>query len=313
MNRILIVTGLLIFSASIAHAESADILKERQRENKLTKTTPNIYKVTAKTGVAFKVQTAIGYITTIDLPENAMKVFVGDAELFKVEVYDKQIVVKPLTDYRDAKTNLTAYTKTGRLSFDVSVGPAETADFVVDFRFPTDDILVENAFQEKVQQKKQELEAEYQEKVSQQEEKVAELTQEKFEEELAKGALTKKLKISEKEDGIQINLLSLSEIGAKSYVRFSVLNYSDRDYKIQNIILGKETVRRKGFNLRKEGFIPVDVEVNVEHVIPANSYHYGLLHFDKTVLRKNERLVLKVYEDGKTKPIRFSNIPWEVK
>lgn len=313
MNRILIITGLLMFSLSTAHAESTEVLKERQRENKLTKTTPNIYKVTAKTGVAFKVQTAVGYITTIDLPENAMKVFVGDAELFKVEVYDKQLVIKPLTDYHDASTNLTVYTQTGRLSFDISVGPAETADFVVDFRFPTDDIMVENAFQERIEEKQRELEKDYQEKVSQQEEEVAKLTQEKFEEELEKGALTKKLKMSEKEDGIQINLLSLSEIGARSYIRFSILNYSDRDYKIQRTILGKETVRRKGFNLRKEGFAPVDAGVNIEPVIPANSYHYGLLYFDKLTLRKNERLTLKVYEEGKTKPIRFSKIPWEVK
>ncbi len=313
MKRILIITGLLIFSTQIAHAESTDILAERQRENKLAKTTPNIYKVTAKTGVAFKVQTAIGYITTIDLPETAMKVFVGDAELFKVEVYDKQIVVKPLTDYRDARTNLTVYTKTGRLSFDVSVGPAETADFVMDFRLPEDDALVENAFQDKVRQKEKELETQYQKKVSQQEEKVAELTQEKFEEELSKGALTKRLKISEKEDGVQVNLLSLSEVGTRSYIRFSILNYSDRDYRIQNIVLGKETIRRKGFNLRKEGFVPVEAEVNTEYLILANSYHYGLLHFDKLVLRKNERLVLKVYEEGNAKPIRFSNIPWEVK
>ena len=47
--------------------------------------------------------------------------------------------------------------KNSRLSFDVTVGSPETADFVLDFRFQRH-ALVENAFKEKLEEKKQELE-----------------------------------------------------------------------------------------------------------------------------------------------------------
>ncbi|MBI3312663.1 MAG: hypothetical protein HYZ83_00320, partial [Candidatus Omnitrophica bacterium] len=58
-----------------------DSLKERQHFNKLKRTTRNIYKVTMRSTVAFRLQTALGYVSTIDLPEKALKVFVGDQEL----------------------------------------------------------------------------------------------------------------------------------------------------------------------------------------------------------------------------------------
>ena len=59
-------------------ARTADSdLKERQTFNKLRRSTKNIYKVTMRSGVAYRLQTALGYVSTIDLPEPALKVFVG--------------------------------------------------------------------------------------------------------------------------------------------------------------------------------------------------------------------------------------------
>ena len=114
-------------------------LKERQTFNKLRRSTRNIYKVTMRSGVAYRLQTALGYVSTIDLPEPALKVFVGDQDLFKVEVYERQVLVKPLTDDAEARTNIIIITESGRLAFDVSTGVPETADFVLDYRLPKDD------------------------------------------------------------------------------------------------------------------------------------------------------------------------------
>ena len=310
MRLWIIILLALCFNAGLSHAEDTRA-KERQIANQLARNTPNIYKLTTKTGVAFRLQTAIGYITTIDLPEEALKVFAGDQDLFKVEVYGSQVIIKPMTDYMDARTNLTIYMQKGRLSFDVTVGSPETADFVLDFRFPSDEAIVENAFKEKLEEKKQELEEHYQEELEKQDEKVEQLTQEMFEEALKKGAKTIRLKKSEKHDGIQLNLLSLSEIGGKSYLRFSVLNYSDSDYSLERIVLGKETSKRRGFNLRRESFVPIEFTENIEKTIPKNSYHYGLVSFDKVYLKKNERFVIRLYEQGKVKPLEISKVPVE--
>ena len=87
-----------IFITPSLWAEQTDPRIERRHSNTLTKSTPNIYQLNTKKGVAYQLQTAVGYITTIDLPEEARKVFVGDAELFKVEVYGMQVIIKPMTD-----------------------------------------------------------------------------------------------------------------------------------------------------------------------------------------------------------------------
>ncbi len=307
------ILALLIFcvQAGSAQAEENAAMIERQKQNKLARTTANIYKLTTKTGVAYRLQTAIGYITTIDLPEEALKVFIGDAELFKVEVYGSQVVIKPATDYTDARSNLTIYTQSSRLSFDVTVGSPETADFVLDFRFPSDEAMVQNEFKAKLEAKKSELQEQFQEKEEKQTETVKKLTHEKFEEEIKKGALTKRLKISEKDNGIQVNLLSLTEIGGVSYLRFSVLNYSDKDYELERVVAGKETLRRSGLAMRQESFVPVDISVNADSRFLKNSYHYGLISFEKQYLKKNERFVIKVYEKGNNRSLILKDIPVE--
>ena len=311
MIRWILIFLLLGVNTTHALADDNSAMIERQKQNKLARTTANIYKLTTKTGVAYRLQTAIGYITTIDLPEEAQKVFVGDADLFKVEVYGPQVIIKPATDYTDARSNLTIYPRTSRLSFDVTVGPPETADFVLDFRFPSDEAMVQNEFKTKIEEKKAALEQQFQEKEKKQTETVQKLTREKFEEEIKKGSLTKRLKVSEKDNGIQVNLLSLTEIGGVSYLRFSVLNYSDRDYELERIVAGKETLRRSGLAMRQEGFVPVDISVNVENKIPKNSYHYGLVSFEKQYLKKQEHFVLKVYEKGSSRPLILKDVPVE--
>lgn len=303
--------AFFILWSSVAAANESVSIADRHKENKTARTTLNIYKLPLKPGVAYRIQTAIGYITTIDLPEEAQKVFIGDADLFKAEVYGEQVLIKPATDYPDARTNLTIYTKTSRLSFDVTVGAAETADFVLDFHASDEGALVANEFKTKLDEKKAALESEYQTKAKEQTKTVEKLTQEKLEEEIKRGTVSKKLKISVKDNGIQINMLSLSEIGGENYLRFSILNYSDHDYEVERIIAGKELARRSGVSQHKEGFVPVDVSVNFENKIPKNSYHYGLIRFEKLTLKKNERFVLRFYEKQNNQPLQVDGIPVE--
>ena len=52
---------VLCLNAGISQAEEPPA-KERQLANQLARNTTNIYKLTTKAGVAFRLQTAIGYI-----------------------------------------------------------------------------------------------------------------------------------------------------------------------------------------------------------------------------------------------------------
>ena len=300
-------------------APREQVLKERQHFNKLKRSTRNIYKVTMRSGVVFRLQTALGYISTIDLPEKALKVFIGDQELFKVEVYEKQVLVKPLTDEEDAKTNLVIVTESGRLAFDISVGPPGTADFVLDFRLPeNDEILVQNAFEKRVSEKAGELEKNYQAKEKKLEEKVEKLSEEKLKEKIAQEVKNLKLKASAQNDGVQVNLLSLSQVGEKAYLRFSVLNYSKAPYKVLKVLVGAISQERNFLRTRPSGIIEFPSELSLIDVIQPDSYVYGVAVLDYRVLGKREKTLFRILEDVQDnassknlgRMIELKNFPW---
>lgn len=312
MSRVLKIVLLLALVATTLYAQDSP-MSDRQNINRSSKSLPNIHKFTAKTGVVYKVQTAIGFATTIELPDEALKVFAGDQDLFVVEVYGSEVIIKPATDYTDAKSNLTIYTEKTRLSFDLSVGAPETADFVLDFRYPGDESLVDNLFKKKMNEKKAELEASYQEKLKIEDERVNLLSHKRFEEALKKEAKIKKLnRISVRQNDAGLNLLSLSEIGDRFYLRFSITNYTQGDYSLERVVLGKEIFKRSGFGMVKDSFIPVEFSANIDKTIAKGATGYGLVSFAKIALNANEKLVLRLYQKDKTDPLEISQVPLEV-
>jgi type IV secretory pathway VirB9-like protein len=290
-------------------------LKERQAFNKLRRSTRNIYKVTMRSGVAYRLQTALGYVSTIDLPEPALKVFVGDQDLFKVEVYERQVLVKPVTDDAEARTNIIIITESGRLAFDVSMGAPETADFVLDYRLPKDDeSLVQNAFEKKVEEKAAVIKEDYQQKEAKLEEKAEKLSEDKLKEKVAAGVQSFTLKGSEAKGEVQVNLLSLSRMADKGYLRFSILNYSKVPYKLLKVSVGAIEYERKLLKTQESGNIEFPSELEISKVIQPDSYVYGVIVFDYRVLGKGQKPVLRVFEDalepGSARDIELKGFRW---
>ncbi|HRK61727.1 MAG TPA: TrbG/VirB9 family P-type conjugative transfer protein [Candidatus Omnitrophota bacterium] len=294
-----ITVGFSVLARADDSVQPETVLKDRQHFNKLKRSTRNIYKVTMRSGVVFKLQTALGYVSTIDLPEKALKVFIGDQELFKVGVYEKQVLIKPITDEVDARSNLVIVTDSGRLAFDVSVGAPETADFVVDFRLPEEDeALVQNAFEKKVKEKSNELERKFKSKEEKLNEKAEKISEEKLTAKIASGITIIPLKASAAKDKVQVNLLSLSRSQDKGYLRFSILNYSPMPYRVSKVVLGAVTEERKVLKKEKSGIAEFQSELSLPRVINPDSYEYGVLVFDYRVLGKNENPVFKIIEDA---------------
>ena len=311
MSRVFRIFLILVLVATSLYAQDSPA-SDRQNFNGLSKSSGNIHKLTAKTGVVYKIQTAVGFVTTIELPDEALKVFAGDQDSFVVEVYGSEVIIKPATDYLNARSNLTIYTEKTRLTFDLSVGAPETADFVLDFRYPRDEALVDNLFRKRLDEKKAELEAFYQEKLKKEDERVRVLADGRFEEDLKKEVKIKRLNISGTQNNVRLDLLSLSKIGERYYLRFSITNYSQGDYAPERVVLGKEIFKRNGFGLTKDGFVPVEFSENIDKTIPKGAKGFGLVSFDKVTLNTNEKLVLRLYETGKTDPIEISQVPLEV-
>ena len=291
-------------------------LKERQTFNKLRRSTKNIYKVTMRSTVAYRLQTALGYVSTIDLPEPALKVFVGDQELFKVEVYERQVLVKPVTDDADARTNLIIITQSGRLAFDVTTGAPETADFVLDYRLPQDDeSLVQNAFEKKVEEKAAVIKEDYHQKEAKLEEKAEKLSEDKLKEKVASGVQSFTIKGSSTKGEVQVNLLSLSRMADKGYLRFSVLNYSKTPYKPLKATVGAIEYERKLLIKNQEsGNIEFPSELELSKVIQPDSYVYGVIVFDFRTLGKGQKPVFRIFEDsleqGTSRDIELKGFRW---
>jgi len=181
----------------------------------------------------------------------------------------------------------------------VSVGPADTADFVLDFRLPQDDeALVKNAFDQKVREKARELETHYEEKEKKLDQKAQEISEEKIKEKIAKGVQTIELKKSVAEGEIQANLLSLSQVADKAYLRFSILNYSKTPYRVLGAFLGIQTYEQKFIGKKESGMIEIQAELKLAAVIGPDAYEYGVLQFDYRTLPKGGNPVLRILEDN---------------
>ncbi|MFH1799972.1 MAG: DUF2381 family protein [Candidatus Omnitrophota bacterium] len=324
MKRIISFAVLLLMLFPLAFAfgedakppETADsALKERQLFNKLRRTTNNIYKTSMRSTVAYRLQTALGFISTIDLPEPALKVFAGDQDLFKVEVYENQVLVKPITDDAAPRMNLVIVTASGRLAFDVSVGPPESADFVLDFRLPQEDeTLVQNAFDKKVNEKVTVMEENYREKETKLDEKAEKLSEHKLKEKVASGVQMLSLKGSKSKGGVEVSLLSLSRVEGKAYLRFSVLNHSDTPYRVLKTSVGALDYERRFFIKRESGSVEFPSELVLYPLIRPDARVFGVAVFDYRLLAKAQKPVFRIYEDtpvsGSGRDIEIKGFRW---
>lgn len=301
-----------VSSADAVTKNDAKVQQERKKFNQTTKEKNRIYEVPLRNDVVFKLQTALGYVSTIELPEPALKVFVGDQNLFKVGVYDKEVLVKPITEFEDAKTNLVITTEHHRLSFDVSVGPGETADFILDFKQAGEDVIAENLIQKKVDEKTQEKEAALDARQKNLDGEAKTLAKAKFKEEILKGGESISLKEHSELGDVRVNLISLSRIGDKAYLKFGVRNLSSSPYKISRVVLGYETYEKTKFGFGKEskGVSEIDSELDIKNPVASSDYVYGVLSFDLKALDKNQKPVLLVFEEDGKRNFRITGFKW---
>ncbi|MBI4972092.1 MAG: TrbG/VirB9 family P-type conjugative transfer protein [Candidatus Omnitrophica bacterium] len=301
-----------VSSSDTGTKNDAKMQQERKKFNQTTKEKNRIYEVPLRNDVVFKLQTALGYVSTIELPEPALKVFVGDQNLFKVGVYDKEVLVKPITEFEDARTNLQITTENHRLSFDVSVGPGETADFILDFKQAGEDVIAENLIQKKVDEKTREKEDALDARQKNLEEEAKTLAKAKFKEEILKGGESIPLKEHSELGDVRANLISLSRIGDKAYLKFGLRNLSSSPYKISRVVLGYETYEKTklGFGKESKGVSEIDSELDIKNPVASSDYVYGVLSFDLKALDKHQKPVFLVFEEDGKRNFRISGFKW---
>lgn len=218
---IMAVTGLCLLGQVAYSYDAKQVLKERQEKNKLSEPSLTISELNMHPDALYEAQLAVGYVTTVILPETPLKIFLGDQQLFKAEIYDQYVAVKPATEWLDAKSNLAIFTENGRLALDLSVGPWDTADLLLDFSK-----LNFKSMQEIVEAEKwktiRALQEHYEKKETQLKEDIQAQFKDEFKQAVLKRTESYAYDRENWDDGVLLKLLKLSHVGDKTYLQFYI-------------------------------------------------------------------------------------------
>ncbi|MBI4397804.1 MAG: hypothetical protein HY586_01610 [Candidatus Omnitrophica bacterium] len=292
---------------SLEISEMSSPLAKRRDLNQKTGESPNVYEVEMKPKSVRTIQTAPDYFTIINLPEPALNVYVGNQSLFKVEVYERQVLIKPITGAELAQTNLHIETRSGRFTFQVTVGPPETAEYIVDAVLGEE--LIEGQAEAIVKEKETQLLDQYQKKELEFEKRVEEKADQKLMEQLMEENESRNLKSSRSKGNVQINLLSLSRIAERIYLKFSILNFSNTSYKVLKIVLASQ--KQKGwFHKDREDFRELQTQSNAPSEIKPGEYVYGVLSTAATEFDQGQGPVFLIFEESGSRNIEISGFPW---
>ena len=182
--------------------------------------------------------TAPGYMSTIILPEKALKVFLGNAGAFRARVYGKEVIIKPVINKYGEQSDLVILTKNLSFAYRIISGTPERADFIVYVKSPWSGTYVKNAFDRILKLKEQKLYARYKTKFI----KLETLSREvKKDKRFALKLLLKvnKEKLNQTQIGdnghFKITLTSISRADGYDYIFYKVVNNTNRGYLFVNV------------------------------------------------------------------------------
>ena len=182
--------------------------------------------------------TAPGYMSTIILPEKALKVFLGNSAAFRVRVYGKEVIIKPVIKKYGEQSDLVILTKNLSFAYRIISGSPQGADFIVYVKSPWSGTYVKNAFDRILKIKEARLEGRYKTKFI----KLETLNREvKKDKRFALKLLLKvnKEKLNQTQTGdnghFKITLTSISRADGYDYIFYKVVNNTNRGYLFVNV------------------------------------------------------------------------------
>jgi hypothetical protein len=184
------------------------------------------------------IYTAPGYMSTIILPEKALKVFLGNASAFRARVYGKEVIIKPVIKKYGEQSDLVILTKNLSFAYRIISGTPENADFMVYVKSPWSGTYVKNAFDRILKLKEKKLYDRYKAKFIKLETLSREVKKDKrFAIKLLLKVNTQKLNQTLTGDNghFKITLTSISRADGYDYIFYKIVNNTDRGYLFVNI------------------------------------------------------------------------------
>ncbi len=219
--------------SGIANAASYSNIKKYSFKNRYL-----IHKLEIKSGVIYKLNTALGYVSVITLPAIPLDVALGNTGAFSEQVVGRQIFIKPITYNAGATSNLEIFTKYGLINILLRIKNAKLVTYNLNLANTLKNVFASNYIESKIDKLKTALLQKYKSKFAILNEKGLKLKKEK-KDVINLILLINRLKINKisRKYGLTLTVVSISHIKRVYYLEYQITNNDNKPFFIRNIYL----------------------------------------------------------------------------
>lgn len=197
-----------------------------------------IHKLRIKTGIVYKLNTALGYVSVITLPVIPLDVALGNTGAFSEQIVGKQIFIKPITYDKSETSNMEIFTKYGLINVLLRIRSAKSVTYNLDLADTVGNVFAANYIKNKIDKLKSSLYKEWTLKMHSVNEKMAKLKAEKKQVmDLILLINRTEINKSVSKDGITLTVISISRIKNIYYLQYQITNNTIHSFFVRNVYL----------------------------------------------------------------------------
>ncbi len=245
MLRMRIISAIFLFllnlnyficTVGVVNAISYSNIKKYSFKNRFL-----IHKLPIKSGIIYKLNTALGYVSVITLPTIPLDVATGNTAAFSEQVVGKQIFIKPITYNTKTTSNLEIFTKFGLINILLRIKNAKLVTYNLNLVNTLKNVFVGNYIKSKIDHLRKKLFRKYNSKLALLNINRAHVEKEK-KEVMGLILLINRLRINKtaRKDDITLTVISISHIKSFYYLEYQITNNNNKPFFIRNIYLYKE-------------------------------------------------------------------------
>ncbi|MCL4322213.1 MAG: TrbG/VirB9 family P-type conjugative transfer protein [Deltaproteobacteria bacterium] len=292
----------------IANAASYSNIKKYSFKNRFL-----IHKLDIKSGVIYKLNTALGYVSVVTLPTIPLDVAMGNTGAFSEQVVGRRIFIKPITYDTGTTSNLEIFTKYGLINILLRIKSSRLVTYNLNLANTLKNVFASNYIESKIDKLKTALLQKYKSKFAILNEKQIKLIKER-KEVMNLILLVNRLKINKisRKFGLTLTVISISHIKSIYYLEYQITNNNNKPFFIRNIYLyeGEGGSFFNGYNpnVFKEIYIINHTPHNTEYM-PYKIVR-NVIIFKKSKIGAGYNLKLSIHTlvNGKLVRLRIDNI-----
>ena len=259
-----------------------------------------IKSVFASETEVFNVPTAVGSNTLIQLQETIKQAFLGNPNLFAMEILDRTVAIKPREEYPSAATNLTVITASNRLTFWLTVGHPDQALLIVDVKPANSGISVNLDYNERITAKLEQLETEYAEKKKSLAATAENKARQYMLQAVGEGVSVRASRARERDSDIVVKIEQVIRLGPMHLLRLMIQNKSDSTFRAGSITAGFCDKRVFGKCDEPTQLEDLDIYLPGDPILPGQQA-IATIGFPTPRLEKDQEILLTVAEASGSK------------